>query len=351
MKRSVSAEDERVRGLLMFYGASKTGRWAGRLVQVQNLPQNKIADLELARDLVRSGEFDTLQMLYSSTPVILSQLIRTAFTATEGKKLIISDFSAIEARVIAWLAGEQWRLDVFGSHGKIYEASASAMFGVPIEKITKDSPLRAKGKVAELALGYQGSVGALKQMGGERMGLSEDEMKTIVSTWREANPKIVQLWSDLEEAALRAIDRGDKAKSIDTHGLRLIYRHGNLLIKLPSKRILVYPQARIAANKFGRSGIVYHGVHVGGYGEIETYGGKLTENVVQAIARDCLAEAMMRLDHIGYEIVMHIHDEVVIEGRAGALDEVNRILGEPIDWAPGLPLKGDGFETDFYKKD
>lgn len=346
--RSVCS-DERVRGLLMFYGASRTGRWAGRLVQVQNLPQNKIEDLDLARSLVRRGEEELLWLLYSSTPVILSQLIRTAFIASPGKKLVISDFSAIEARVIAWLAGEGWRLDVFNTHGKIYEASASKMFGVPIEKV--DKSLRAKGKVAELALGYGGALGALKQMGGDKMGLSDEDMKGIVTMWRSENPAIVQLWEDLEEAALRVIqERG--LKSVETHGLKIFSWRGGMYIKLPSGRVLSYPRAGLTKNRFGMTSISYYGLRTtGGYGEIETYGGKLTENVVQAIARDCLAVAMMRMDAAGYEIVMHVHDEVIIDGYAGDLERVNAIMGETIEWAPGLPLKGAGFETDYYMKD
>lgn len=349
MDRTVCA-DERARGLLMFYGAARTGRWAGRLIQVQNLPQNKIPDLALARNLVRDGKFDLLELFYDSPPVILSQLIRTAFIARPGKKLIISDFSAIEARVIAWLADEQWRLNVFNSHGKIYEASAAAMFHVPIESIDKGSPLRSKGKIAELALGYQGSIGALKSMGGEKMGLSVDEMKHIVDTWRSANPRIVQLWDDIEEAAMRVIDT-QAERPIETHGLKISYYLNGLTIRLPSGRTLRYPKAQIGKNKFGRPSITYHGTYTGGYGEIETYGGKLTENIVQAVARDCLAVAMMRINEAGYDIVMHIHDEVVIEGRSGELDAVNAILAQPIGWAPGLPLKGDGFETYYYMKD
>ena len=346
MSRSV-CEDDRVRGLLMFYGASRTGRWAGRLVQVQNLPQNKIADLELARDLVKGGDEETLEMLFSSTPVILSQLIRTAFIASPGRKLVISDFSAIEARVIAWLAGEQWRLDVFNTHGKIYEASASKMFGVPIDKV--DKALRAKGKIAELALGYGGALGALKQMGGDKMGLSDEDMKGIVTMWRSENPAIVQLWEDLEEAGIRAIQEKRKTS---THGLKLFTWRGGLYIKLHSGRVLSYPKVAIGKSRFGTDSITYMGQRAtGGYGEVETYGGKLTENVVQAIARDCLAVAMMRMEAAGHRIVMHVHDEVIIDGSAGDLEEVNEIMSQPIDWAPGLPLKGAGFETDYYMKD
>jgi len=349
MDQVMSAEDNRARGLLMFYGADKTGRWAGRLIQVQNLPQNKLPDLEIARDLLKAKMYSIIELLYDSPSSVLSQLIRTAFVPSPGNIFTISDFSAIEARVIAWLAGEDWRLEVFKTHGKIYEASAARMFRVPMDEIGKGSPLRAKGKVAELALGYGGAVGALTQMGGEAMGLSVDEMQTIVNEWRAANPGIVGLWRSVEEAALRAID----TQKIIAFKHKVNFRpaRGGLYIRLPSGRHLTYPGARITTGKFGNPAITYQGTYTGGYGDIETYGGKLVENIVQAIARDLLAEKMIAVEEAGHQIVMHVHDEVIIDGPPGSLDDVNDIMGAPVSWAPGLPLRGDGFETPYYKKD
>ena len=325
------------------------GGGPGRLVQVQNLPQNKLPDIDYARDLLIEKDYEAIEMLFPSVPVVLSQLIRTTFIPPEGCKFIVSDFSAIEARVIAWLAGETWRQEVFATHGKIYEASASAMFGVPIEDIGKGSILRKKGKIAELALGYQGSTGALQAMGGEAMGLSIDEMKNIVDNWRLANPNIVQLWADIEEAAKFTVGTRKVAK---TRGLEFSYKKGVMLIKLPSGRSLSYPHCKMGTNRFGKPSIIYDGTFTGGYGELETYGGKLTENIIQAIARDCLAVAMIRMTDAGYKIVMHVHDEVIIDATQDQeLDAVNAIMAIPIDWAPGLLLKGDGFETQYYKKD
>lgn len=345
--------DGRVRGLLQFYGASRTGRWAGRLVQVQNLPQNHLPDLDLARETVIEGDRELVEMLYGNVPDTLSQLIRTAFVAPEGHRFIVADFSAIEARVTAWLAGEKWRLDVFASHGKIYEASASQMFKVPIDSIDKGSPLRQKGKIAELALGYQGGVGALKTMGGERMGLTEPEMQDIVDSWRAANPNIVRLWYDIQDAAMTVI--GNIGKTVELRGCTFRWDKGLLWIVLPSGRSLCYAQPQIGKNRFGGDSIEYYGINqtTRKWEKQETYGGKLVENIVQGIARDCLAHSMLRLAEEGFKIVMHVHDEVVIEEpyNGKTMDEACRIMGEPISWAPGLLLRADGYETDYYKKD
>lgn len=342
-------DDSRVRGLLQFYGATRTGRWAGRLVQVQNLPQNHLPDLALARSIVREEDIDTLRLLYGNVPDTLSQLIRTAFVAPDDKTFAVADFSAIEARVIAWLAGEKWRLKVFETHGKIYEASAAQMFKVPIETISKGSPLRQKGKVAELALGYQGAQNALIQMGALRMGIAEDELPGLVSAWRKANPAIVRLWEAVEQAAMEAV----MGETMTTQGVSFSKTQGALVITLPSGRALYYQNAKLKPGRYGEV-IAYDGMNqtTKQWGAQETYGGKLVENIVQAIARDCLAEAMLRLDDAGYGIVMHVHDEVVIEmNEPGLLGCVERIMGEPIPWAPGLPLKADGYITEFYKKD
>ncbi len=349
-------EDDRVRGLLQFYGASRTGRWAGRLVQVQNLPQNHIEDLDFARSLVFRGDLDMLELCYGNVPDTLSQLIRTAFIAKPGHTFIVSDFSAIEARVIAWLAGEAWRLEVFRTHGKIYEASASMMFHVPVESITKTDPRRQKGKIAELALGYQGGVGAMKTMGGEKMGLSEDEMKEIVTHWRSANPAIVGLWDEVQAAAMQAISGRDASIR---KGVKFRTELGALTIELPSGRKLFYPRARIESReKFGRKSktIIYEGQNqtTKKWEDLETYGGKLVENIVQGIARDCLAVTMIRLEKMGYPIVFHVHDEVILEvpdDGTRTLAEVCEVFKKPIIWAEGLPLKGDGYVTNYYKKD
>lgn len=306
IERSVCS-DGRVHGLLQFYGANRTGRWAGRLVQVQNLPQNHISDLELARSLVRRGQFEELELFYESTPNVLSELIRTAFIPKEGCRFIVADFSAIEARVLAWLSGEQWRLDVFATHGKIYEASASAMFGVPMEEITKGSPLRQKGKIAELALGYGGAVGALTSMGALAMGLSEEELPGLVSTWRNANPHITQFWWDVDEAAVRAVR---ERKETQVGLIRFQYASGILFAMLPSGRKLAYVKPRMGVNKYGRDGLTYEGVGENKKWErMDTYGPKLVENIVQGTSRDILAEAMMRLKKAGFSIVFHVHDE------------------------------------------
>lgn len=485
--------DGRVRGLFQFYGANRTGRWAGRLVQVQNLPRNSLADLDLARQLLKDGNYELLELLYDSVPDVLSQLIRTALIPEPGCRFVVSDFSAIEARIIAWLAGEGWRMEVFGGHGKIYEASASQMFGVPVEEITKDSPLRQKGKVAELACiaegqlvltdrgltpiervslnhkvwdgvdyvghdgviyrgqkevitydgltatkdhlvwvegesgpirfkdaatsgahilrsgagrktirvgqnhqsrktmerklaghcktlrkarvydilnagprnrftvsdclahncGYGGSVGALKAMGALEMGLTEEELPGLIRDWRTSNPNIVQFWWTVGDAAMDAV-RNKTAVQVH-HGIEFSFESGGLFLRLPSGRRLCYVQPQIRPHrKFNRPTLTYMGVTQGrNWGRIETYGPKLVENIVQATARDCLAEALLRLDQAGYKIVMHVHDEAVLEmpEGAGSLEEACEIMAQPLEWAPGLPLPADGFETEYYKKD
>ncbi|ASB66393.1 DNA-directed DNA polymerase [Bacillus velezensis] len=345
--------DSRVRGLLQFYGASRTGRWAGRLVQVQNLPQNKIADLDTARTLLKGGHYEAIELLYGQVPFVLSQLVRTAFIPSEGNEFYVSDFSAIEARVIAWLAGEGWRLDVFNTHGKIYEASAAQMFKVPVESITKGSPLRQKGKVAELALGYQGGKGALIQMGALTMGLDEDELPGLVKAWRTANKKIVQFWYDVEAAAVKAVKERKPVKI--QHGLTFLCESGILFVQLPSGRRLAYAKPKLEIDdRFGKEALTYEGkLESGKWGRLSTYGGKLVENIVQAVARDCLAVTLIRLDDAGYKTVMHVHDEAVLDVPRGKneLDKVEAIMGEPIPWAKGLPLTADGFITDYYKKD
>ncbi|HFL2485499.1 TPA: DNA polymerase [Clostridioides difficile] len=346
--------DNRVRGLLQFYGANRTGRWAGRLVQVQNLPQNHIEDLDLARNLLKEGDFDLIELLYDSVPDVLSQLIRTAFIPSEGHRFIVSDFSAIEARVIAWIAGEKWRLDVFNSHGKIYEASASQMFKIPIENIKKGSELRQKGKLAELSNGYGGSVGALISMGAIKMGLKEEELQPIVTAWRNANPNITKFWWDVDKAAKKAIK--DRTIVEIQHGIKFIYNPGVLFIELPSSRRLSYLRPKIEPHTtFSGDKITYEGMEQTSkqWKRIDTYGPKLVENIVQATARDCLREAMFNVTDAGYSIVMHVHDELVIDvdKKGGSLEEVNSIMGKEISWAKGLPLKADGYECDYYKKD
>ena len=349
MERSVCS-DGRVHGLLQFYGANRTGRWAGRLVQVQNLPQNHIEDLELARRLVREGRFEDVEMLYDSTPNVLSELIRTAFVPEPGCRFVVADFSAIEARVLAWLAGERWRLEVFSSHGKIYEASASAMFHVPIEEVTKGSTLRQKGKIAELGLGYGGAAGALVSMGALDMGLSEDDLPPLVAAWRRANPHITQFWWDVDKAAVEAVTKrtGTRAGRIGFE-----YRSGILFVMLPSGRKLAYVKPRMAVNKFGREGLTYEGILENKkWGRIETYGPKLVENIVQGTARDLLAEAMLRVERKGYPIVMHCHDEIIAEvpEGTGSVEEMCEVMAVCPAWAEGLPLRADGYECGFYQK-
>lgn len=342
--------DGRARGLLQFYGANRTGRFAGRLIQVQNLPQNHLSDLEQARRLVRGGHFDALEILYDSIPGVLSELIRTAFVPKKGYKFIVADFSAIEARVIAWLAGETWRNEVFATHGKIYEASASQMFKVPLEEVTKGSPLRQKGKIAELALGYGGSVGALKAMGALDMGLTEEELKPLVYAWRNANPNIVRLWWDVDRAVKEAVTERCRT---ETHRIRFEYRSGMLLIWLPSGRQLTYVKPRMGINSFGSEAVTYEGVGATKKWErIESYDPKFVENIVQAISRDLLCHSMRNLDESGLNIVMHVHDEVVLEVPLEiCVQDVCVLMGQVPPWAHGLLLRADGFECDFYKKD
>ncbi|PHV72405.1 hypothetical protein CS063_02705 [Sporanaerobium hydrogeniformans] len=349
MENAVCA-DERARGLLQFYGANRTGRFAGRLIQVQNLPQNHLPDLEQARRLVRGGHFEALELLYDSVPGVLSELIRTAFVPKKGYKFIVADFSAIEARVIAWLAGETWRNEVFATHGKIYEASASQMFRVPLEEVTKGSPLRQKGKIAELALGYGGSVGALKAMGALDMGLTEEELKPLVYAWRNANPNIVRLWWDVDRAVKKAVKERSRT---ETHRIRFEYRSGMLLIWLPSGRQLTYVKPRMGINRFGSEAVTYEGVGATKKWErIESYGPKFVENIVQAISRDLLCHSMRNLDEAGLNIVMHVHDEAVLEVPLEiCVQDVCVLMGQVPPWAHGLLLRADGFECDFYKKD
>ena len=343
--------DGRVHGLFQFYGANRTGRFAGRLVQVQNLPQNHLVDLKLARDLVKEGRFDDLQMLFGNTPGVLSELIRTAFIPKESHRFIVADFSAIEARVLSWLAGEKWRLEVFQSHGKIYEASASQMFHVPMEEITKGSPLRQKGKISELACGYGGGVGALKSMGALEMGVEENELQGLIDNWRRANPHIVNFWWEVDKMAIKAVKERTRTR---THGIIFTYKSGMLFVRLPSGRDLVYVKPKLMLNKFGRDGLTYEGIGTTKKWErIETYGPKIVENIVQAASRDLLAEAMLRLDKAGFAIVAHVHDEVICEVPVGesSVEEVCSIMSESPKWSEGLPLDADGYECDFYQKD
>lgn len=346
MENAVCA-DGRVRGCFQFYGA-RTGRWAGRNIQLQNLPQNRMPDLEQARSLVRAGDYDSVRLLYDSTPDVLSQLIRTALIPSPGKTFFVSDFSAIEARVIAWLAGEQWRQQVFAEGKDIYCASASQMFGVPVEKHGVNGHLRQKGKIAELALGYGGSVGALKAMGAIEMGLKEDELKPLVDAWRTANPMIVKLWWEVDRAVTRAVS--DKTAT-ETHGIRFTCQSGMLFITLPSGRRLVYVRPRIGENQFGGSAITYMGTNAAKqWARLKSYGPKFVENIVQAISRDILCYAMQALRDCA--IVAHVHDEVIIEADPGmSLETVCERMGRTPPWAQGLLLRADGYATPFYKKD
>jgi len=347
METAVCA-DGRARGMFQFYGANRTGRWAGRIIQMQNLPQNHLSDLAEARGLVRCGDFEGLQMLYEDVPDTLSQLIRTVFVPQDDRKLIVADFFAIEARVIAWLAGEEWRQKVFADGKDIYCASASQMFGVPVEKHGINGHLRQKGKIAELALGYGGSVGALKAMGALEMGLTEEKLPPLVNAWRQANPNITKLWWDVDRAAMEAVRFKHRG---ETHGITFACKSGMLFITLPSGRQLAYVKPKIGTNKFGGDCITYEGV--GGtkkWERLDSYGPKFVENIVQATARDILCYAMQTLHHCS--IVMHIHDEVVIEAdRRMSLQAVCDQMGRTPPWAKGLQLRADGYETDFYKKD
>ena len=358
-----ACEDDRMRGLLQVYGANRTGRYAGRLVQVQNLSKNYIKTLDLAREWARRGDDKALSLIYGSVPDILSQLVRTAFIPSDGHKFVVADFSAIEARVIAWLADEQWVMEVFATHGKIYEATASQMFGVPMELIVKGRPeysLRQKGKVATLALGYQGGPGALVAMGALAMGLPEDELPDIVKRWRTANPHIVQLWYRAEREALAAMHDG-KTHSIG-HGVTVAHKTSSvggldcLVVGLPSGRSLYYVDPYLKTNKFGKDAIHYMDLNqtTHKWTENSTYGGKLVENIVQAVARDCLTETLLRLNnrYPGSPVVMHIHDEVVMDAEPDvSVDDICDLMAEPIPWAPGLVLKAAGFESQWYMKD
>ena len=342
--------DGRAHGLLQFYGANRTGRWAGRLIQVQNLPQNHIPDLKVARDLVKSGCFEAVELLYDSIPDTLSQLIRTAFVPKEGCKFIVADFSAIEARVIAWLAGENWRQEVFKENGDIYCASASQMFGVPVEKHGENAHLRQKGKIAELALGYGGGESAMKSMGAIQMGIEEEELKPIVDSWRKANPNIVKLWWDIHKCVVKAI----RDKQLQEYKcLRFTLEKGILFIHLPSGRRLAYVKPTIYRNEYDRDEISYMGVDASKkWGAISSYGPKFVENIIQAMSRDLLAEAMTRLLNAGYNIVMHVHDEAVIEAPMEAsIEEACRIMSITPAWAEGLILNAAGYECEFYQKD
>lgn len=342
--------DGRIRGLLQFYG-SRTGRWAGRLVQVQNLPKNRISDIDYARSLVRAGDFEDFTLNYGDAAQVLSELIRTAFTGGEGRDLHVCDFSAIEARVVAWLAGEEWVLEAFRAGKDIYCETASRMFGVPVEKHGVNADLRDKGKIAALALGYGGGIAALEAMGGLRMGLSEREMRRIVDLWRSSNPNIVRLWRILDAAATRVVETGE---TLTVHrGIELSMRRGLLLIKLPSGRSLCYPRAGVAEDE-GRRRITYEGLSqtTRKWCSQTTYGGKLTENIVQAIARDLLAEVLMKAEAAGLRTVFHVHDEIVVEDAdKGSLERIERFFAERPRWCPDLPLTGAGYSTPYYLKD
>ena len=357
---TAKGEGDRVRGLTQYYGANRTGRWAGRMVQMQNLPRNYLKTLDYARDLVKDKNYAGLKLLYGNVPDTLSQLIRTAFIPSEGNKFVVSDFSAIEARVIAWLAGEQWVNEVFATHGKIYEATAAQMFGVPVERIAKGNPeysLRQKGKVATLALGYQGGTSALIAMGALNMGLTEDELPDIVSRWRQANPRIRDLWYAVENAALAAMET---ARPQAIRGLifalegDLLYGQSFLTVRLPSGRKLYYPKPFLKETQFGKQALHYYtvGQQTRKWEVASTYGGKMTENIVQAIARDCLAVTLERIYDRGLQTVFHVHDEVIIDApMETTVEEICDLMAEPIPWAPGLILKGAGFESSYYMKD
>ena len=358
--KAACCTDERVRGLTQYYVANRTGRWAGRMVQMQNLPRNYLKTLDYARKLVKAGNYEGVKALYGNVPDTLSQLIRTAFIPSEGHKFVVADFSAIEARVIAWLAGEQWVNEVFATHGKIYEATASQMFGVPVEKIVKGNPeysLRQKGKVATLALGYQGGVNSLISMGALGMGLTEEELPEIVDRWRQANPRIVDLWHQVGNAALAVME---SAQPQAIHGLvfalegDLLYGQSFLTVRLPSGRKLFYPKPFLKENQFGRPAVHYYtvGQQTRKWEVASTYGGKMVENIVQAIARDCLAETLKRIDARGLQVVFHVHDEVIIDApMETTVEEICGLMAEPIPWAPGLILRGAGFESSYYMKD
>ncbi len=349
MERSVCS-DGRIHGMLMFYGANRSGRWSGKNVQIQNLPKNDIPDLELARDLVKQGRFEDIELLYDSTPNVLSELIRTAFIPKLGCRFVVADFSAIEARVMGWLSGEEWVLDVFRGDGKLYEMTASRMFGIPMAEIGKGSPERAKGKVASLSCQYGGSTNGLISMGALDMGLTEEELPPLVAAWRKANPHMVQFWWDVDAAAIKAVTEKQKTK---VGKIIFEYMSGILFITLPSGRKLSYVKPRMAVNRFGRDGLTYEGIAENKkWSRIETYGPKLVENIVQGTARDLLAEAMLRVEKKGYPIVMHCHDEIIAEvpEGSGSVDEMCEIMAIQPEWAEGLPLRADGYSCSFYQK-
>lgn len=357
--RNAKGADGRVRGLTQYYGANRTGRWAGRLVQMQNLPRNYLGTLDEARKIVKKKNYEGLRLIYGNVPDTLSQLIRTAFIPSEGNKFVVADFSAIEARVIAWLAGEQWVNEVFATHGKIYEATASQMFHVPVEKIKKGNPeysLRQKGKVATLALGYQGGTSALIAMGALNMGLTEEELPDIVLRWRNANRRIVDLWYSIEQAALKVMQTAEPQA---INGLifalegDMLYGQCFLTVRLPSGRKLFYPKPFLQENQFGKMALHYYSTGSNKkWGVESTYGGKMTENIVQAIARDCLAETLKRIEDKGLHVVFHVHDEVIIDApEETTVEEICGLMADPIPWAPGLILKGAGFEGQYYMKD
>ena len=349
MERSVCS-DGRIHGMLMFYGANRSGRWSGKNVQIQNLPKNDIPDLELARDLVKQGRFEDIELLYDSTPNVLSELIRTAFIPKLGCRFVVADFSAIEARVMGWLSGEEWVLDVFRGDGKLYEMTASRMFGIPMAEIGKGSPERAKGKVASLSCQYGGSTNGLISMGALDMGLTEEELPPLVAAWRKANPHMVQFWWDVDAAAIKAVTEKQKTK---VGKIIFEYMSGILFITLPSGRKLSYVKPRMAVNRFGRDGLTYEGIAENKkWSRIETYGPKLVENIVQGTARDLLAEAMLRVEEKGYPIVMHCHDEIIAEvpEGSGSVDEMCEIMAIQPKWAEGLPLRADGYQCSFYQK-
>lgn len=345
----VAGRDGRGRGFLQFYGAGRTGRFAGRLVQVQNLPRNYLPDLAEARALVRTGDFDAVELLYDSVPDTLSQLIRTAFVPADGHRFVVADFSAIEARVIAWLAGEATTLQAFRDGKDLYCETASRMFGVPVDKHGANAELRQKGKIAVLACGYQGGVGALKAMGALRMGLAESELQPLVDAWRAANPNVVQLWADINAAAIEAIST---RLPTSVGALTFTVESGIMFIRLPSGRRLAYVKPKLGENRFGGTAITHEGITTGRkWGQLETYGGKLTENIVQAVARDLLTFGMHQVDRAGHRIVMHVHDEIVVETATATVAEICELMAITPDWAAGLPLAADGYACDFYQKD
>jgi len=346
---------DRAHGLLQFYGAGRTGRWAGRAVQLQNLPRNKMKLLNLARDLVKANDYDGLTMMFTNVSKVLSELIRTTLIAEQGNTFVIADYSAIEGRITAWLAGEKWREEVFAGKGNIYEISAAKIFKVPIEKVTKGSTYRDKGKIAELALGFGGSVGAYRQMAGDDITETDAQIKAIVKTWRAESPEIVKMWYTFERAAVRAIKTRQPVES--NKGIIFNYEHNCLTVRLPSGRKLIYRNASLTVNQWGNPSIKYMGVNpdTKKWGWVDTYGGKISENIIQAIARDILARGMRRADKVGFPIVGHVHDEVIAEienlSVDFVLDQLCNILAEPVPWAPGLPLPAEGFVTPYYKKD